>query len=381
MKSEEPSTNDRKNPAARILIAVALLCLVVAGALVGISVSKSSDAVQTIETITPTDTPAPTPAPTPTPIVTEKLSGEYGWDEIKALEEANPYTRYDYDFELYGRIFNLLDEQLDLNHVDIEDEGELVRKVLSCMPNVNYLDMDFCGVSNESMASIRDDFPNVKVVWRIWFGTAYTCRTDVTKILASCPGGGGNLRPNNTEALKYCTDVKYMDIGHNSEIGDISFLQYMPNLEVLIIAMDDIDDEMLKVLVNCPHLEFLEIQTNHITDLSPLSGMKELKHLNIANNNYLSDISPLYGLTQLERLWIGVLTKVPQEQMDEMERLAAEAGNGNFTLSRTCYDPHDGWRWGNARYDLLTKQLGYDTLDYQTIWKDPKYLGENHPYY
>ena len=374
-----------KSHNVKILTVAAVVLLTFAAALVTASIKKSTETAPVIERdissagVIPTI--APTPIPTPTPVVTEKLEGEHSWDEIYNLEQENPYTRYDYDFQLYGRSFNLLDENLDLNHVDIEDEGELVKQVTACMPNLKYLDMDFCGVSNESMAEIRDELPDVKVVWRIWFGTGYSCRTDVEKILASCPGAGGNLYASNTGALKYCTDVKYLDIGHNQEIGDISFLAYMPELEVLIIAMDDIDDEMLKVLEKCPRLEFLEIQTNHITNLSPLQNMHNLKHLNIGHNFNLSDISPLYGLTQLERLWIGVTTQVPEEQMDKMEQLCKEAGNDNFTLNRTTYDPHGGWRWGSERYELLTKQLGYDTLDYQTIWNDPKYLGENHPYY
>lgn len=51
--------------------------------------------------------------------------------------------------------------------------------------------MDSCGVSDEEMAAIRDDFPDVNVVWRIWFGTGYSVRTDVEKILASQPQRAG----------------------------------------------------------------------------------------------------------------------------------------------------------------------------------------------
>lgn len=315
--------------------------------------------------------------PTPAQVEIKKLDGEYSWDQIRTLMLAFPNVVYDYDFELYGRQFNLLDEKLDLNHITIEDQGELVRKVIACMPNLKYLDMDFCHVDNEHMAAIRDDFPNVKVVWRVWFGGSYTVRTDCTKILASNPGLAGNLKEYNTEGLQYCTDVKYIDIGHNQDIGDISFLGNMPNLEVCIIAMDDITDEMLEVLRNCPNLEFLEIQTNHITDLSPLSKMHNLKHLNIACNYNLVDISPLFGLTQLERLWIGGYVNIPQDQIDEMYSRAKEAGNTDLIIETKYLDPHAGWRWGNERYDLLKEQLGYDGLDYQVIWNDPNYLGEN----
>ena len=54
-------------------------------------------------------------------------------------------------------------------------------------------DRDYCGVSNEAMAQIRDENPNVEVVWRIWFGENYSVRTDVERILASKPTVGGMI--------------------------------------------------------------------------------------------------------------------------------------------------------------------------------------------
>ena len=303
-------------------------------------------------------TPIPTPEPTPEPY-------------IPGIELDD-----EYNFTLYDKTFNFYDEKLDLNHIKIRDNGELVRTVISCMPNIKYLDMDFCGVDDEHMAKIREDFPEIEVVWRIWFGGQYTVRTDCEKILASAPVLFGNILETNSKSLKYCTKIKYMDLGHNPEIGDISFIEYMPDLEVLIIAMDDVTDEMLKSVAYCKHLEFLEIQTNHITDLSPLSELHELKHLNIAYNFSLEDISPIYGLTGLKRLWIGSTCPVPEEQVEEMYERARKAGNNDLVINNTVYDPHDGWRWGNERYELLKKQLGYEEGDYQVKETDPKYLPE-----
>lgn len=352
---------------ACIAFGLALICSVLVFWSVSCTIPDiPSDTVQTPfpEATEPVSTPEPTPVPTPEPTPVPPVNVDA-----------------DGNFELYGKKINIYDEILDINHITVDDEGDLVRKLIPCMPNLKTVDMDFCGVSDEAMASIAEQFPDVKIIWRIWFGSAYSVRTDVEKILASSPGAGGNITKYNSQSLKYCKDVKYLDLGHNPGIGDISFLANMLKLEVLIIAMDDVTDEMLKVISNCSHLEFLEIQTNSITDLTPLCGLRELKHLNIGNNPELSDISPIYGLTQLERLWVGVRTKIPSEQLDEMQRLAAEAGNTDLVINRTNYDPHDGWRWGNERYDLLCQQLGYNSLDYQTIWNDPKYLGENHPYY
>ena len=38
--------------------------------------------------------------------------------------------------------------------------------------------------------------------------------------------------------LKYCNDVKYLDIGHDDELTDISFIKYMPKLEIAMLSTD-----------------------------------------------------------------------------------------------------------------------------------------------
>ena len=288
------------------------------------------------------------------------------WGDIRALRQATPDAEFFYSFTLYGKTFTLSDTEMDLNHIPIEDQGALVREVIACMPSLRYLDMDFCGVDDEHMAAIRDDFPQVKVVWRVWFGGAYSVRTDVEKILASCPGAAGNLTKDNIGSLKYCTDVKYLDIGHNEILKDVSFVAYMPKLEVGIFAMLNVED--ISPLANCKNLEFLEIQTNKITDLSPLKELTNLHHLNIGYNFELTDITPLYGLTNLERLWIGRFTPIPEEQVAEMQKRVPDC-----VIDVTCSDPHDGWRFGSERYDLLVQQFGYDTGAYSFRWLDPLY--------
>ena len=286
------------------------------------------------------------------------------WDDIHSLQLAKPDIEFLYTFTLYGKPFSLSDEEMNLSHTTITDNGELVRQVISCMPNLRYLDMDTCGVDNVHMAEIRDDFPNIKVVWRIWFGTNYTVRTDVKKILASMPSVGGDLTVANTYNLRYCTEVKYLDVGHNEALCDISYAAYMPDLEVAIFAMLNFTD--LTPLENCTKLEYLEIQTNKITDLSPLRNLTGLHHLNLGYNTGITDLSPLYGLTNLERLWIGKFTSIPEEQVEEMQRRVPDC-----VINVEATDPHSDWRYGNERYDLLVQQFGYDTQDYAFPWKDP----------
>lgn len=309
------------------------------------------------------------------------------WEDIGALQAANPNADFSYGFTLFDKSLNTTDEALDFNHITMDDGGAAVRSILPYMQNCNYLDMDFCGVSNEDMASIRDDFPNIKVVWRIWFANEYSVRTDVIKILASKPSVAGAVNDDEARVLQYCTDLKYLDLGHNECITDISFVNYMPNLEVLVIALNPLAD--ISPLANCPHLEYIELNSTEVSDLTPLSGLKELRHLNLGNCPNVSDISPLYGLTELERLWLGCVDPVPVEQVAEMQAAAP-----NCVIDTTTLDPtQGGWRYADLndkgwrtwalygyfdfdlhpRYELLREQFGYEELAYSYKWLDPLY--------
>ena len=85
--------------------------------------------------------------------------------------------------------------------------------------------------------------------------------------------------PASAASLKYCTDVKYLDLGHNEILTDISFVRGMPDLEVAIFAINNISDA--GPLADCTKLEYLEINSTNITDLTPLSNLTGLHHLNI----------------------------------------------------------------------------------------------------
>lgn len=309
-----------------------------------------------------------------------ELENPLDWETLAALVQGCPQVDFEYGFTLYGKAFTLLDSELDLNHITVEDGGALAYAAAGCMKNLEVLDMDFCGVSNEEMAVIRDAYPDVNVVWRIWFGDSYSVRTDVEKILASKPSAGGLVRDRDAEALKYCTKVKYLDVGHNEILTDISFVSYMPELEVAVLAMNNIAD--LSPLASCKKLEYLEIQTNaRITDLSPLASCTELEHLNIANCRNFSDITPLFGLNKLKRLWLGCSAPVPQEQIEEFAALHPDC-----ELNTTVWsDPtSEGWRvdhvdpytnqvYYDERYEKLIEQFGYLKGDYSFASKDPKY--------
>ena len=332
--------------------------------------------------------------PSMTNLKTLHLGAEGGvitWDTIDMLNRACPEVSFDYGFQLWGVNANLSDEGINFTHIKMDDEGEAVRRILPYMHNLRGVDMDSCGVSNAAMAQIRAENPGVNVVWRVNFGTDYSVRTDVEKILASKPSKGGMLTNKDAISLGYCTKLKYLDIGHNSDLTDGSFFANFPDLEVLIISQTGITD--ISSLANCPHLEYLEIQHTGVSDISALRDAKELRHLNIGDSR-VSDISPLFGLTEMERLYICAGSLVPAAQAEEMKSIAP---NCEVNTIQDKTKPDEGqWRYSDhvsdeayikfaqngyvgfpfeyvPRYALLREQFGYDNAAYAFSWLDPLY--------
>lgn len=299
------------------------------------------------------------------------------WEDIGVLQKAvGEDVLIHYSFELYGKQMELRNSLINLSHIPVEDKGDALRRVIPYMTNLNYIDMDSCGVSNEDMAKLREDYPELRVVWRIWFGAEnrYSVRTDAERILASKPSVAGFIDEYNCHDLIYCNEVRFLDLGHNAPLSDISFVEYMPKLEVAILAMCDWTDA--SPLAKCPELEYLEMQTTECTDLSPLAELKNLRHLNVACIPGLTDITPLYALTELERLWLGSNNGVPTEQVEQMQKLAPDC-----EIDSSVYkDPTAGrWRYTengtyNYRYYVLRKQFGgYKYNIYSFTWNDPLY--------
>ena len=312
------------------------------------------------------------------------------WSDVLALREAAPDADIHYSFTLFDMPFSLDDEVIDISYHHVEDQGREILAIARCMPNLKTLLMDSCGVGNEDMAVIRDALPDTEVVWRINFGGSYTARTNETRILASSPSVGGALSNSDVAVFKYFTKIKYLDIGHNEQITDLSFVRYMPDLEVLIIAMNPLGD--LTPLADCEHLEYLELFYSQTSDLSPLAGLKSLKHLNVGHCPFLTDISPIYDL-DLERFYLGAFAScpVPPEQVDHYRQLHPdcevdnelwESSEGAWRRAANLegealewYKQQPYYREDRAlfapRYALLRDQMRYDELLYSTKWNDP----------
>ena len=278
--------------------------------------------------------------------------------QLDRIREAAPELRLHVSFDLFGQTVSDEDERIEYYLVPIGNEGaETVRAVLPYLRSCSYFLLDGCDIDNEVLAQLRDDFPDTKIVWRVWIIEPwYSSRvmmrrgsflTDTERIRTTL------VRPENCDVLKYCTETKYVDFGHNFQMSDYYFLAYMPKLEACIIAISHVDD--LTPLASCPELEFLEVFTTDITDLSPLTNCKKLAYLNISNCKQLTDITPLYEMTSLKVLRMTATLKVPREQKEELARRLPD-----LTILNVGADPTEGgWRT-MPRYYLLREQMKYD---------------------
>ena len=297
------------------------------------------------------------------------------WDDIRALQEACPSTDFEYHFTLFGKEFSTLDTEMNFHHVTMDDDGAAVRAVLPCMTKCELLDMDFSGVSSEHMAEIRDAYPQMKVVWRIWFGSDCSVRTDVERILAS--NLNHVLTDDNTGDLKYCTKVRFLDVGHNTMLRDFSFLEYMPDLEVAVVCITGLDD--LTPLANHEKLEYLEINTcAQGLDLSPLGTCPNLEHICACYLGHVQGWEELKKLTKLQRLWFGENTKLPDGALEELQ----EALPNTIINTTNPFGSSGDWRYEgkhlHPRYKLLREQFDYSNYtNVSSSWyNDPMYYKE-----
>ena len=296
-------------------------------------------------------TAEPEPTPTPVPVISF-MGKDVALTELEA----------GYDFELFGKPVNTrtTDTLQYLKQDEIGDTGlETFRSVLPYMYGLKYLSFDRCGTTDEAMAKLRDDFPDKEIVWRVFFGP-FSCMTDVETIWASC-----DLRNETCDALKYCTKVKNLDIGHNA-MTRLDFLYDMPDMELLIISCSDFDD--ITPVSSLKKLKIFEAYECHLYDLSPLEDLTSLEYVNIGLNNQLTDFSPLYGLYNLKVLRANSIYNYDFDYNAEEQKIAEMYPNCDVDFSWCGDGINSTWRYtrglftGNYTdlYRYIRKTFDYD---------------------
>ena len=226
--------------------------------------------------------------------------------DVKLLVDAAPEAIFHYTFSLFGKTISTNDEEVEFVKHSIGEKGvPELREALAIMTGCKSFRLIDCGLDNETLAQLREEFPRTKVVWKIRFGK-YSAMTDTHTIRAV-----KNVFDNTCHDLRYCNEVKYMDLGHNETLTDLSFIGFMPDLEILIVSGCAVSD--LSGFENCKKLEFLELAyCGKLMDISPLAGCESLTDLNISYTK-VKDLMPLDGLP-LEHLMSVHSWVQPNEQ-------------------------------------------------------------------
>lgn len=245
-------------------------------------------------------------------ILTDEQGGNrLSLEQLSPLQEAADNLELDYRFPLFDRIVSCADESLAFENTPIGEEGlERLRAVIPHMSSLHSLLLDNCGISYDSLAQLRLDFPEIRIDWRVWISDlSFLTDVKVIHLTFLLDHEDANQK---AKVLQYCDKVEFLDLGHQ-HITDVSFLACMPELKNLILSYNDLSD--ISPISACKKLEMAEFYFCYqLEDLSPLASCESLKLLNVSATA-VHDISPIFGLKNLERFYCIMNYGIPEEQM------------------------------------------------------------------
>jgi len=299
-----------------------------------------------------------------------KLSDSLSKSDVAQLQNANPNATFHYNFSLFGKSLSTTTETVEYKNQTIGDDKESeLREALAILDNCSRFVLDNCKFSNEVLANVREDFregPNL--VWRVYFGTnsRYNTLTDAETIRAVY-----NVTDATVTPLKYCEGAKYIDMGHNETLTDLSFVAGMPNLEVLIISGCAVKE--LVGFENCKKLTWLELAYCYkLENIDSLAGCENLTYLNLSftkvSNFMALDACPL-------KRFVCLSPKAPTKEQNTFVGIH----EGCLTVFYGYSNPYGyGWRYDdngktfNEYYKTVVREaFNYDYLE-QFLPKEDK---------
>lgn len=257
-------------------------------------------------------------------------------ESLLALVEANPQIAFTWQKEVLGRTITSADTEVDFSGYPLTGT-DVIRDSLACFPALEKVVLCNCGLDNETLAAFREEMrPEYKVVWSVRIGNLIT-RTDAIFFMPT--KYEEVVSEYQTGPLKYCEDMICVDMGH-MKISSCEWAAYMPHLKYLVIADCYVSD--LTPLSELKELVFLEIFVTGVLDYSPLLGCTALEDLNVSYT--YGDPTPLYQMTWLKRLWWA---GCPYGESKFREALP----NTEFMFTRIS-STGLGWRQGQRYYEM-----------------------------
>lgn len=284
------------------------------------------------------------------------LPAETSEEDLNALHAAFPEVLTVGPVTAFDKSFQGDEKVIDLSNIEMTDTDP-VEALVQKLPFLKKVVMCDCGLTNEQMETLCNAHPDIKFVWFVIIGQRKV-RTDAIGFSTLNPTRHNQAAmsdPNSSiykavrlyegdiEALKYCTDLQALDLGHNYITNsDLDVIAGLTKLKVLILADNEITD--ISALTTLKDLEYIELFMNKIPDMSPLTEMPSLIDVNICNTG-VSDLTPLFELTGVKRLWYAM--NPFQESQARAVKEALPDCVCNYTL--VFDETSEGWR-DDSRY-------------------------------
>ena len=260
--------------------------------------------------------------------------------ELLRLREELPHVQVTWDITVNGMTLDSSVKEVEFTQLNVPLEE--LKEGLACLPELEKVILNQCGVDNETMAAWREEMRGqYKVVWTIQCGEMLV-RTDDTYFMPR----KYELKTGDEAIvdLHYCEDMICIDIGHSLSVTHCEWAAYMPNLKYLILAETGVSD--LTPLSGLKNLIFLEIFLSQVNDYSPLLGCTALEDLNLCYTK--GDLEVLGEMTWLKRLWIG---RAHIDVWNHKEELEQKLPNCEINTD-VIFSTGQGWRQNKNYFDM-----------------------------
>ena len=152
--------------------------------------------------------------------------------------------------------------------------------------------------------------PNLRAVIEDELGKAPGATITVAEMATLTELDASNRDISDVTGLEAATNLIWLDLGveivekqyiNSNSISDLSPLAGLTNLIHLWLWNNAISD--ISPLAGLTNLELLDLGNNFITDISPLAGLTNLTILGLHSNN-ITNVDTIAGLTNLTLLWL-----------------------------------------------------------------------------
>ena len=104
--------------------------------------------------------------------------------DVEWLVNAAPNASFHYTFTLFGKEISTNDSRVEFKNLSLtEDDVPALKQALAIMTDCKAFVLENCGLDNDTMASIRAEYPRTELVWKIQFGK-YSAWTNTDTIRA-----------------------------------------------------------------------------------------------------------------------------------------------------------------------------------------------------